>query len=127
LSRLFDALQAGFAAEPRSIELAMLLGLLAIDLDEDKVAERTLVSVVTAGTRDAGSKDRAAATDRVTALYQLATMADPKGDVVKAHRWATAATREDPTHAGARALLDKVGASTRAVGAPATRHQLQRV
>jgi hypothetical protein len=57
--------------------------------------------------------------DKVRAFYQLAAMADAKGEVAKAHRWATAAAREDPTHAGARALLDKARARARPLGAQA--------
>jgi tetratricopeptide (TPR) repeat protein len=110
LVEAFDALKAGFAIDPRSSELAVLLGLLAIDLDDDRTAERALVSVATARTRHAVSGDRTAAADRVTAMYQLAAMAESKGDVAKGLRWATTAVREDPGHAGARALLEKLEA-----------------
>jgi tetratricopeptide (TPR) repeat protein len=108
LVEAFDALKAGFAVDPRGAELATLLGLLAIDLDDDKTAERALLAVATA--RKAGAGEGSAGADRVTAIYHLAAMADARGEVSKALRWATTAITEDPTHAGARALLDKLAA-----------------
>jgi tetratricopeptide (TPR) repeat protein len=115
LVEAFNALKAGYAIDPRCAELALMLGLMAIDLDDDKTAERALLSVATATTRKPGSSGGAVAADKVRAFYQLAAMADAKGEVAKVHRWATAAAREDPTHGGARALLEKAGVRTRAV------------
>jgi tetratricopeptide (TPR) repeat protein len=116
LVEAFNVLKTGFVVDPRCTELALVLGLLAADLDDDKTAERALVSVAMANARDKVSNGGALAAHKVRALYQLAAMADAKGDVTKAHRWATAAAREDPTHAGARALLDKGGTRARPVG-----------
>jgi lipopolysaccharide biosynthesis regulator YciM len=115
LLEAFNVLKTGFTVDPRCTELALVFGLLASDLDDDKTAERALVSVATASARDKSSNGALAA-HKVRALYQLAVMADVKGDVAKAHRWATAAAREDPTHAGARALLDKGGIRARPAG-----------
>jgi len=117
LVEAFNALKAGFAVDPRCAELSLVLGLLAIDLDDDKTAERALVAVALATTGKAGASGSAAAADKVRAFYQLAAMADARGEIAKAHRWASAAAREDPTHAGARALLDKVRTRARPVGA----------
>jgi tetratricopeptide (TPR) repeat protein len=116
LVEAFNVLKTGFAVDPRCTELALVLGLLAADLDDDKTAERSLVSVAMANARDKGSNGGTLAAHKVRALYQLAAMADAKGEVTKAHRWATAAAREDPTHAGARALLDMGGTRARPVG-----------
>ena len=133
LVEAFEALKAGFAIDPRHSELALMLGLLAVDLDDDKMAERALLAVTTAtAPRDAGSNDHAPAADdgtslalpgrgqdlKVRALYQLAVMADAKGEFTKAHRWATAASREDPSHEPARALLDKLAQGRRSSIAP---------
>jgi tetratricopeptide (TPR) repeat protein len=110
LVEAFDALKGGFAVDPRFTELALLLGLLAIDLDDDKTAERALLTVASATTRNAtGSSDSTVAADRVKAIYHLAAMADARGEAAKALRWASTAVREDPTHSGARALLEKLG------------------
>jgi tetratricopeptide (TPR) repeat protein len=116
LVEAFNVLKTGFAVDPRCTELALVLGLLASDLDDDKTAERALLAVAMPTTRDKISNGSAVAAHKVRALYQLAAMADAKGEVTKAHRWATAAAREDPTHTGARALLDKVGTRARPVG-----------
>jgi tetratricopeptide (TPR) repeat protein len=117
LVEAFNTLKAGFAVDPRCPELALMLCLLAIDLDDDKTAERALVTVSMAATRNGGSNGSAVAADKVTAFYEFAAMADAKGDVAKARRWASAVAREDPNHAGARALLDKVSSRARPVGA----------
>lgn len=114
LVEAFDALKAGYAIDPRCAELALMLGLLAVDLGDDETAERVLLSVTISTTRNGGSGGGVVAHDKARAFYHLATMADAKGEVVKASRWAAAAVREDPTHAGAHALSDKVGARARA-------------
>jgi tetratricopeptide (TPR) repeat protein len=116
LVEAFNVLKAGFAVDPRCTELALVFGLLASDLDDDKTAERVLVTVAMATTRDKVSNGSPVAAHKVRALYELAAMADAQGEVTKAQRWATAAAREDPTHAGARALLDKVSTRARPVG-----------
>jgi tetratricopeptide (TPR) repeat protein len=116
LLEAFNVLKTGFTADPRCTELALVLGLLASDLDDDKTAERALVAVTMATTRDKGSNGSAPAAHKVRALYHLAAMADAKGEIAKAQRWATAAAREDPTHAEARALLNKVGTHARPAG-----------
>jgi tetratricopeptide (TPR) repeat protein len=117
LVEAFQALKAGFAVDPRHSELALMLGLLAIDLDDDKTAERALLAVTTATARSTSSNGRAPAadkaSDKVAALYHLAAMAEAKGEFTKAHRWATAASREDPSHGAARALLDKIAQEQR--------------
>jgi tetratricopeptide (TPR) repeat protein len=109
LEEAFDALKAGFAVDPRCSEIAVLLGLLAVDLDDDKTAERALVAVAMATSGKVASNDKSASAHRVVAMVQLAAMAEAKGEATKAHRWATAAAREDPGHAGARALLERLG------------------
>jgi tetratricopeptide (TPR) repeat protein len=109
LEEAFDALKAGFAVDPRCSELAVLLGLLAVDLDDEKTAERALVAVAMPTSGKVASSDGSAVSHRVVAMLQLAAMAEAKGEASKAHRWAAAAAREDPGHAGARALLDRLG------------------
>jgi tetratricopeptide (TPR) repeat protein len=115
LIEAFNALKAGYAVDPRCADLAMMLGLLAIDLGDGETAERVLLSVAMATTRSAGSSAGASASDKRKAFYHLAAMADARGEVAKANRWAFAAVREDPTDEGARALLDKVSARARPV------------
>jgi tetratricopeptide (TPR) repeat protein len=104
LVEAYDALKAGFAIDLRHAELAMLLGLVAIDLDDGKTAERALLAVATLPPKHEGGADRA------SAYYHLASMAHAKGDVVKARAWVGKAVTLDATHEGARALLERLEA-----------------
>jgi Flp pilus assembly protein TadD len=110
LVEAFEALKAGFSIDVRNPELAMLLGLVAIDLGELKAAERALLAVATFTPKDdegwAGTE--ATTADKPAALYHLATLAHAKGDLLNARRWASKALAEDATHDGARGLLDRV-------------------
>ena len=108
LVEALEALKAGFAIEWQRGELAILVGLVALDLGEEKTAERALLAVAMAAPRKDGSSAGAAPADKVTAFYHLAAMAHARGDLAKARRWVTKAVSEDPAHAGARALLAKL-------------------
>ncbi len=112
----FDSLKAGFSLDWRNAEIAMLLGLVAIDLDDEKLAERALSGLTTTPARDAasGSPD---ASLQAGAFYRLALMAQGKGDRGKARRMATRAIGIEPGHAAARALLDQIEPG----GSPANR------
>ncbi|HTB76873.1 MAG TPA: tetratricopeptide repeat protein [Polyangiaceae bacterium] len=103
----FDSLKAGFSLDWRNAEIAMLLGLVAIDLDDEKLAERALSGLTTTPARDA-SGGNADATLQAGAFYRLALMAQGKGDRGKARRMATRAIGVEPGHAAARALLDQI-------------------
>jgi lipopolysaccharide biosynthesis regulator YciM len=112
----FDSLKAGFSLDWRNAEIAMLLGLVAIDLDDEKLAERALSGLTSGPARDAagGSPD---ASLQAGAFYRLALMAQGKGDRGKARRMATRALALEPAHAAARALLDQIEPG----GSPANR------
>ncbi len=103
----FDSLKAGFSLDWRNAEIAMLLGLVAIDLDDERLAERALSGLTTTPARDASGAN-ADATLQAGAFYRLALMAQGKGDRGKARRMATRAIGVEPGHAGARALLDQI-------------------
>jgi tetratricopeptide (TPR) repeat protein len=107
-----DALKAGFAVDYRHGELAMLLGLVAVDLGDEKTAERALLAVATLAPKKEGSTSSGGSTptEKATALTHLASMAHARGDVGKARRWVVKALTEDRTHAGATALRDRLGA-----------------
>jgi tetratricopeptide (TPR) repeat protein len=100
LLEAFDALKIGFGIDVRNGELAMLLGLLAVDLDDEKIAERALLAAATMPRRDGG-------VDRGEALYRLARMASDHGDRAKARRWAEKALVENSGHAGALEILER--------------------
>lgn len=108
LVEALDALKAGFAIDWHSGKLALLLGLVALDVGDDKIAERALLAVAMAAPRKEGSSAGAAASEKVTAYYHLAALAHTQGDLVKARRWASRAASEDSAHAGVRALLGKI-------------------
>jgi tetratricopeptide (TPR) repeat protein len=106
LVEAFEALKAGFAIEWQRGELAILVGLVALDLGEEQTAERALLAVAMAAPRKEGSRAGASPADKVAAFYHLASLAHAKGDLAKARRWVTKAVSDDPAHAGARALLE---------------------
>jgi tetratricopeptide (TPR) repeat protein len=108
LVEALEALKAGFAIDWHCGELALLVGLVALDLGEDKTAERALLGVAMAALRKEGSSAGAAPAEKVAAFYHLAAMARAQGDFAKARRWVTKAASEDPSHAGARALLEEL-------------------
>jgi tetratricopeptide (TPR) repeat protein len=105
LAEALDALKAGIAMDMRNGELAMLLGLVALDLGDEKTAERALVAVVTLSSRKEANVDGA------TALFHLASMAYANGDESKARRWLGKALREAPAHEPSLALLQRIGAA----------------
>jgi tetratricopeptide (TPR) repeat protein len=113
----FDSLKAGFSLDWRNAEIAMLLGLVAIDLDDERLAERALSGLTNTPARDSAGGN-ADATLQAGAFYRLALMAQGKGDRGKARRMATRAIGVEPGHAAARALLDQIEP---AGGSPANR------
>jgi tetratricopeptide (TPR) repeat protein len=108
LVEALEALKAGFAIEWQRGELAILVGLVALDLGEEQTAERALLAVAMAAPRKEGSRAGAVPADKVVAFYHLASLAHAKGDREKARRWVTKAVADDPAHAEARALLERL-------------------
>src|SRR5262249_4644431 len=103
LAEAFDALKAGFAVDARSAEMALLLGLVAIDLGDEKTAERALLAVAMLQPR--GDAAGATPSDKANALHQLAVLAYAKGEIMKARSWAGKALALVPDHRDAAALL----------------------
>jgi tetratricopeptide (TPR) repeat protein len=106
LIEALEALKAGFAIESQRGELAMLVGLVALDVGDEKTAERAFLAVAMSAPRKDGSG--ASASDKVEASYRLAAMAYESGDYAKARRLASKAAGDDPAHRGAHALLEKL-------------------
>jgi tetratricopeptide (TPR) repeat protein len=97
------ALKSAFPADPRDGEIALMLGLLSIDLEDEATAERALMSVTTASSRvDAGT--------RALAFFHLARMAHDKHDTTKARLLATKAAEADPKNQAVRRLLERLAA-----------------
>jgi tetratricopeptide (TPR) repeat protein len=108
LVEAFDALSAAFALDKGDPELALSLGLLALDLDEHRVAQQAL-QVVTLTRTNRPDSDISGA--RAGAYYHLGRLAQAQGDHVKARLMAAKATHEDPDHRQARSLLAELGAN----------------
>jgi Flp pilus assembly protein TadD len=122
LDELFAALEAlDFAAaiDRRSDEIALLLALVALDLGDEKTAERALIAITTMPPRKDGGGGADAAT-KALAFYHLASLAYAKGDAGKAKRLAGRAVGAgDPAHTAARALLERLEAHPPAAGSHA--------
>jgi tetratricopeptide (TPR) repeat protein len=106
----FDHLKAAYSIDARNPEGAMLLALVAVDLDDDRTAERALFTVT--GSPPKTDADRRA---QATAFYHLAAMAHSKGDGAKARRLAGKALSMEAGYAPAQALLEKLDSSGSAV------------
>ena len=91
-----------------------MLGLVALDLDDDKTAERALLSVISQPAQ--GAEAATTAELRATAFFQLAALAHAKGDVARARRMAGKATAENPSHEAARMLLEALAPRAVATG-----------
>lgn len=103
-----EALKAGFVLDRSNAELSMMLGLLAIELEDVATAQRALLGVTTLPPEACTDQSRA------LALYHLAAMAEGRGEVFKAERWAARALALDPAHEGAREIYERVGRPPRA-------------
>jgi tetratricopeptide (TPR) repeat protein len=103
LFEALDALERSFAHDPRSVEASLLLVLVALDVDDERMAARAFRAITASRT------DKVPAGSRAVAFYHLAGLADRRGDPRSARIMATHAVAEDPGHEGARALLDALG------------------
>jgi tetratricopeptide (TPR) repeat protein len=99
-----EALREAFASDWRTGDVALLLGLVSIDLGDEKTAERALTAVTTLPVHDGHAK---AAYNKATGFYHLAAMALAKGDFVKAKLLAAKAI-EVGDHPDARRLLKQL-------------------
>jgi golgin subfamily B member 1 len=85
LDLAMDCLKTGFGLSVVQPELAMLLGLVAMDLGENAIAERALVAVATFASR--GGSDASSS----AACAHLASLAKARGDSAKARHWSAKA------------------------------------
>jgi tetratricopeptide (TPR) repeat protein len=111
---LTDALQAltkAFELDPKNGELAMRLGQLAIEIDEDEVAQRAFRAVAIMKPPVAGSSEGAHPDAKADANYYLAVLARKQGDPRKAKVLASKALAEKPGHEGARQLMSELASA----------------
>ncbi len=113
----FDALETAFAIDWRTEDLAMLLGLVAVDLADERAAERAFSAVTTLPPRKGAAGPGADAATKAVAYHHLASLALSRGDLAKARRLAAKALSADAGHAGARALLERIEPSVPAAAA----------
>ncbi len=110
LVEAFEHLKAAFTMDPRNAEIAMPLALVAIDLDDERTAERVLFAIT--GVQAKGDADRRT---QAMAFYHLAALADTKGDGGKARRLVGKAVLLEPGLAEALRLLEHLDVSGSAV------------
>jgi tetratricopeptide (TPR) repeat protein len=114
-----DALDYGFALDRRNDEAALLLGLVAIDLDDEKTAESALLAITTMPPRKDASGVESDASTKAVAFCHLAFLAYAHGDVGKARRLANKAVgSDDCAHSAAHALLERLDVHESPEGAP---------
>jgi tetratricopeptide (TPR) repeat protein len=110
---LTDALQAlskAFELDPKNGELAVRLGLLALEIDEDEVATRAFRAVSIMKPPAPGSTDGAPVEAKADANFYLAALARKAGDPRKAKVLVAKALAEKSDHEGARQLLAELSA-----------------
>jgi tetratricopeptide (TPR) repeat protein len=109
LAEALEALRLAFDLDKSNADAALLLGLVALDLDDYRVAQQALQAVAMA--RAASGDAAISAQNRAIAYYHLGRMAQLTGDGTRARLMAAKAVAEDPTSAEAKTLLEEVGAS----------------
>jgi tetratricopeptide (TPR) repeat protein len=109
LSDALASLTRAFEINVRDGVIAMQLGQLALDVDEDDVATRAFRSVTMMKPFNAETGEGVTAQDRAEAHYQLARLSFKQGDPRKAKVLASKAVSENPDHEAARALLAEIG------------------
>ncbi len=110
LSDALTSLGKAFELDPKNGELAMRLGQLAVEIDEDEVALRAFRAVSIMKPPAAGSTDGAPSEAKADANYYLAVLARKGGDPRKAKVLVAKALAEKSDHAGARQLLAELAA-----------------
>jgi tetratricopeptide (TPR) repeat protein len=101
-----ELLKTAYGMDARNGEVAMLLALVSLDVDDERTAERALFAI-TGTTARAGADKQAHA----AAFYHLASAAYAKGDGAKARRLLGKALLAEPGHAASHALMEKLGAN----------------
>jgi outer membrane PBP1 activator LpoA protein len=88
----------------------MRLGQLAVEIDEDEVAQKAFRAVAIMKPPAPGSNDGAPTEAKADANYYLAVLARKSGDARKAKLLLAKALAESADHAGARQLLAELSA-----------------
>lgn len=110
LTESLAALSKAFEMDPSSGQVAMALGLQAIDLSEFEIASRAFRSVTMMKAAPPGSTEGVTSASRAVAYYHLGDIARSQGDMRKARLMVEKAVSEDPSFEAARALLEQLRA-----------------
>jgi len=113
LSEALGALTKAFEMDVRNGRLAMQLGQLALDIDDDETAARAFRSVTMMRPTDGDPNEGATPDAKAEAHYQLARLAQKQGDSRKAKLLVTKALAENPQLEAARLLLLDLEAAER--------------
>jgi tetratricopeptide (TPR) repeat protein len=113
LAEALEALTRAFEMDVRNGRLAMQLGQLALDIDDDETAARAFRSVTMMRAADGDPNEGASSEAKADAHYQLARLALKQGDARKAKLLVTKALAENPEFEAARLLLLDLEAAER--------------
>ncbi|APR81973.1 DNA double-strand break repair Rad50 ATPase [Minicystis rosea] len=105
------ALGKAFDNDPQNGQLAMELGAIAVEHDDQELATRAFRAVTLMKSAPTGSTDGVTIQLRAVAYYHLGRMAYLQGDRRKARLMIDKAVADDPTLDAARALLDQLRAT----------------
>ncbi|MBX3181574.1 MAG: tetratricopeptide repeat protein [Polyangiaceae bacterium] len=105
LSEALEALSKAFEIDPKSPALAMELGELALDLDDEALASRAFRAVTMM--RIGGEVEGAGL--RAQAYFQLGRLAHQQGDPRRARMLLAKCLAEAPEHPGASQLMSQLG------------------
>jgi tetratricopeptide (TPR) repeat protein len=105
LTDALGALTKAFEMDPKNSRLGMRLGRLALEAEEDDLAQRALRSVAIMKTAEEDGPEGARPETKADANYALAALAHRAGDPRKAKILAAKAISENPEHQEARALI----------------------
>lgn len=118
LVEAFEAARNAVDIDKSDLGTALLVGLLAIDLGHERVAQQALQTVVMSKPQSATGGDSAESRMRGLAYYHLAKMARETGDDGRARLMVSKALKEDAENQKARRLLESLGAPSNFPGRP---------
>lgn len=109
LTNALDSLNRAFEMDPKNGALAMELGELALDLDEEPVANRAFRAVTMMRPVTDPDDEGATPQARAQAYYHMGRLAHRKADVRKAKIFLAKCLNEDPNNHAARELMAQLG------------------
>ncbi len=109
LSDALASLTRAFEMDPRNGPVAIQLGQLALDVDDDEIATRAFRAVTMMRPTADNPSEGATSEAKAEAHYQLGRLSMKQGDPRKAKILVSKALTENPEHELARALYEQLG------------------